>query len=299
MKNQNGQISVVIVNYNAGEKLANCIASAINQVDEIIVVDNASRDNSISIVTSVFPNNPKLLIIRNRANLGFGKACNIGYQACSGASVLFLNPDCVLSNDTLKTLNHCLHENAMCGMVGGLILNEDGSEQAGGRRDAPTPWNSLVRAFKLSWLSNRYPLIFPDYNLHKRPVSDQPAEIDAISGSCMLVKREAIENVGIFDEGYFMHVEDLDWCIRFRQNGWKILFVPDAKVMHHRGVCSRSRPIFVEWHKHKGMIRYYNKFLRYQYPRILSALVYSAIWLRFVVVAYYYALRQVSCRNCD
>jgi GT2 family glycosyltransferase len=101
----------------------------------------------------------------------------------------------------------------------------------------------------------------------------------------MLVRRAAIADVGEWDEGYFLHCEDLDWCLRFRRKGWKILFVPDARVDHVHGGCSRSRPIFVEWHKHRGMIRFYRKFFREDYPRGLMGLVAVGVWLHFVLVA--------------
>src|SRR3546814_512653 len=108
----------------------------------------------------------------------------------------------------------------------------------------------------------------------------------------MLVKRQAVEDVGLCDEGYFLHCEDLDWCMRFRQKGWKILFVPSAHISHALGACSRSRPIFVEWHKHKGMMRFYRKFFRHQYPGLLMGLVTAGVWLRFsLAVAYLTAQR--------
>ena len=102
------------------------------------------------------------------------------------------------------------------------------------------------------------------------------------------------EDVGPLDDGYFMHCEDLDWCMRFRQKGRQILFVPTAKVVHFLGVCSKSRPIFVEWHKHKGMMRFYRKFFRHQYPGILMWLVGLGVWLRFGLIATYYSGRHVA-----
>jgi len=141
-------------------------------------------------------------------------------------------------------------------------------------------------------LGNIWPRLFFDFYLHKKPLPSQPIEVEAISGACMLVKREAIEDVGQWDEGYFLHCEDLDWCMRFRQKGWKIMFVPDAKVAHDKGTCSRSRPIFVEWHKHKGMMRFYRKFFRHQYPGVLMWLVAAGVWLRFSAVALYYTVKR-------
>ena len=103
----------------------------------------------------------------------------------------------------------------------------------------------------------------------------------------MLVKRTAVEDVGLWDEAYFLHCEDLDWCMRFRQKNWKILFVPAARITHALGISSKSRPIFVSWHKHRGMIRFYRKFFRHQYPSILMGLVMLGVWLRFALVVVY------------
>ena len=101
-------------------------------------------------------------------------------------------------------------------------------------------------------------------------------------------------DVGNMDEGYFMHCEDLDWCMRFRQKEWKIMFVLDARVVHHKGTCSKTRPIFVEWHKHKGMMRFYRKFFRHQYPSVLFWIVGAGVWLRFTMVAIYHTLRKIK-----
>ena len=290
-------VSVVIVNYNAGQFLTACIDSAlaqVSQVSEVLVVDNASTDLSLERCTEYFPEEPKLEIIRNTTNLGFAAACNIGIARAAGAYVLFLNPDCVLSAGSLQRMVQVLEAHSEAGMVGGLLTNEDGTEQAGGRRAVPTPWRSFVRAFGLHRFAKYWPRLFFDFHLHKQALPDRPIEVEAISGALMLVRREAIDNVGLWDEGYFLHCEDFDWCMRFRRKGWKILFVPDAPVMHHKGVCSRSRPIFVEWHKHKGMMRFYRKFFRHQYPGILMWLVALGVWLRFAAVAAYYSIRRTA-----
>ncbi|MDX9817152.1 MAG: glycosyltransferase family 2 protein [Smithellaceae bacterium] len=130
--------------------------------------------------------------------------------------------------------------------------------------------------------------------LHKEPLPEKPIEVEAISGSFMLVKREAIDDVGVLDEGYFMHCEDLDWCMRFRQRGWKIIFVPEASVIHYQGTCSHARPVFVEWNKHKGMVRFYRKFFRHRYPGVLFWMVVSSVWIRFSMIAAYHALRKIK-----
>ena len=296
--NADCKVSVVIVNYNAGEILLDCVASAQRQAGQVIVVDNASDDNSIAALRHTFP---AIRVILNERNLGFAAACNLGAQAADGNHVFFLNPDCILESNAVSTLLQEVNSTPDVGMVGGLITNPDGTEQVGGRRAVPTPWRSFVRAFGFSALGNRYPKLFSDFALHKQPLPEHSIEVEAVSGACMLVRRDALEDVRLLDEGYFMHCEDLDWCMRFRQKGWKILFVPDARMIHHKGHCSKSRPIFVEWHKHKGMMRFYRKFFRYQYPGLLMYFVTVGVWVRFTTIAGYYLtghlLRKLRLRH--
>ncbi|MDB5822785.1 MAG: dTDP-Rha--alpha-D-GlcNAc-pyrophosphate polyprenol alpha-3-L-rhamnosyltransferase [Herminiimonas sp.] len=277
-------ISAIVVNYNAGLLLTECILAALPQVSEILVVDNASSDSSIENLVAQVANEPRLKILRNGANLGFAAACNIGFSRAKGDCVLFLNPDCRMESGAAALMLAALQANGSVGMVGGLLVNPDGSEQGGGRRAVPTPWRSFVRVFGLSRWEKRWPKLFFDFYLHKRPLPSQAIEVEAISGACMLVKRAAIDLVGLWDEGYFLHCEDLDWCMRFRRSGWRIMFVPSARITHELGMCSRSRPVFVEWHKHKGMMRFYRKFFRHQYPGMLMPLVATGVWLRFGLV---------------
>jgi GT2 family glycosyltransferase len=287
-------ISVVIVDYNAGQVLTECVESALPHVSEVLVVDNGSTDSSLELLTEHFPDEPKLKIIRNGTNLGFAAACNLGAEDAPAPYLLFLNPDCILGTDSLQRMLQVLEMNPAAGMAGGLLINQDGTEQAGGRRAVPTPWRSFVRASGLHRLERYSPRLFFDFHLHKQPLPAEPIEVEAISGALMLVKREAIEDVGVWDEGYFLHCEDLDWCMRFRKKGWKILFVPDAPVIHYKGTCSRSRPIFVEWHKHKGMMRFYHKFFREEYPGMMMWLVAFGIWLRFGAAAAWQGARHVT-----
>ncbi len=278
-------VSVIIVNYNAGTLLLDCVDSCSDEDTEVIVVDNQSSDNSIDLLrTKVAKATKSVTIIVNESNLGFAAACNIGASAAQAASLLFLNPDCRMDPGALKVLTSTLANNPQSGMVGGLLVDPDGTEQGGGRRAVPTPWRSFVRTFGLARFAHRWPKLFYDFYLHKQPLPEHPVEVEAISGACMLVRREAIEQVGPWDEGYFLHCEDLDWCMRFRMAGWQILFVPEARVVHHQGGCSQSRIYFVEWHKHKGMVRFYQKFFRNQYPGALMVIVSIGVWLRFAAV---------------
>jgi GT2 family glycosyltransferase len=282
-------VSVIIVNYNAGDCLRDCVVSALSQVDDVIVVDNDSTDDSVAQLEAEFADDQRLKVIRNRANLGFAVACNIGAEHSTGRDLLFLNPDCVLAPDSVKRLVRVLEESLDVGMVGGLLLNPDGTEQPGGRRAVPTPWRAFVRVSGLSHLSWRWPKLCSDFLLHKQPLPDGPVEVEAISGACTLIRRAVFNEVGHWDERYFLHCEDLDLCMAIRGKGLKIMFVPSARIVHDKGRCSRSRPIFVEWHKHLGMIRFYRKYFRHQYPSVLLCLVCLGVWLQFSCVAMRYA----------
>jgi len=282
------KLSVIIVNYNAGSFLLDTVNTVLDlgTAAKIIVVDNGSVDHSMDKLDHLAVSQPLLTCIHNKTNVGFAKACNMGISFTDeNDDLLFLNPDCVMNPDALDKMLTCLRSNPQTAMVGPLLMNNNGTEQAGGRRSIPTPWRSFVRVFGLSKLSERYPKLFSDFLLHQQPLPDDIVEVEAISGSCMLVRRAAIRDIGVLDEGYFMHCEDLDWCMRFRRAKWKIMFVPDATVVHYRGVCSESRPLFVEWHKHKGMMRFYRKFFRYQYPGVLMWIVALAVWFRFGTLA--------------
>lgn len=292
-------VSAIIVNYNAGLILNEAVNSLLcsASVAKVLVVDNGSSDHSMDELESLANSQSRLISIYNKANLGFAKACNIAIAAAGENDyLLFLNPDCLIDKEALETLLACMKSSPQVGMAGPLLLNPDGTEQAGGRRTVPTPWRSFIRAFGLSGLRSRYPRLFSDFLLHQQPLPDCSIEVEAISGSCMLVRRAAIRDVGALDEGYFMHCEDLDWCMRFCQRGWKIMFVPDARVSHHKGTCSKTRPIFIEWHKHKGMMRFYRKFFRHQYPGVLFWTVGAGVWLRFTMVAIYHTLRKIKQR---
>lgn len=285
-------VSLIIVNYNAGALLQACVSSSLDRVDELIVVDNASSDDSLARLEAAFPGDARLQIVRNPNNRGFAAACNAGVRRSSGSHLFFLNPDCVLQPDTVTLLLRVLADHPAAGMVGGSLVDPDGTEQGGGRRAIPTPWRSFVRAFGLQRFADRWPRLFFDFHLHKQPLPTEPSEVEAISGACMLVRRVAMEDAGQWDEGYFLHCEDLDLCMTMRRRGWKILFVPEARIIHDKGGCSRSRPIFVEWHKHRGMVRFYRKFFGNDYPAVLMWLVILGVWLRFALLAGYHAARR-------
>jgi hypothetical protein len=289
-------VSTIIVNYNAGNLLLDCVRFALAQAEQVVVVDNGSTDASMALLAEQFSTEPRLVMQQIEQNLGFAAGCNIGIRLATQTQLLFLNPDCILGAGALPRMVEVLNSDSTIGMVGGLLINPDGSEQGGGRRAVPTPWRSFVRVFGLARLNHRWPKLFFDFHLHNQPLPKEPIEVEAISGALMLVRKTAVDKVGTWDEAYFLHCEDLDWCMRFRQHGLKILFVPDAQVLHHQGHCSRARPFFVEWHKHKGMIRFYHKFFKHQYPSVLMGLVTAGVWFRFALVSLQHLAKWVVTR---
>jgi len=286
-------VSVIIINHNAGDILIQCVTHATNQALQTIVIDNASSDASLEKLKAVFSDSKNLIIHSAGTNQGFAAGCNMGYRLADQPYILFLNPDCILAGHTLSRLINTLESDPSIGMAGGRITNPDGTEQGGARRDIPTPWRAFVRATGLYRLEKFWPTVFPDFHLHKKPLPDHPIEVEATSGAMMLVRREALDDVGGWDEGYFLHCEDLDLCMRLRQKGWKIVFAPDAGALHYQGICSKARPVFVAWHKHKGMIRFYRKFFDKQYSGVLMRLVTCGVWFRFILTVLYHAARRV------
>ncbi|WP_309109591.1 glycosyltransferase family 2 protein [Pseudomonas brassicacearum] len=290
-----GECDVIIVNYNAAELLLASVGSAFAAgASKVIVVDNDSHDDSLMRLEQTQVVGDSLQIVRNATNLGFAVACNQGARLSTAPNLLFLNPDTELAANAIDRMQRALRSSPEIGMVGGFLCNPDGSEQAGGRRVFPTPRRAFMRAFGLSRLSALFPSILSDFLLHKEPLPRTPVVVEAISGACMLVKREAIESVGLWDEDYFLHCEDLDWCMRFHQAGWRVLFVPDARVMHVFGGCSRHRPYFVEWHKHLGFLRFYRKFFRRKYPLALWFSVVIGVWIRFGLMVLRHATTRLG-----
>jgi len=291
-------VVVVVVNYNAGALLSESVKDVLASTVpvEVIVVDNGSSDDSIKVLRDRIGPDPRLSIIETGRNLGFAKAANIGLRRSTAEYCLILNPDCLVQPDTLEKVINTILLDPDVGVAGCLIRNPDGSEQAGGRRSVPTPWRSFVRVLNLDkWMpaNPRWRTFL--HNLD--PIPDEPVSVEAISGAFMLAPRKSLMQVGLLDEGYFMHCEDLDWCMRFRSAGWKIAFVPDAEVVHYKGTCSTSRPVFVEWHKHRGMVRFYRTHFRHQYPWPLMLVVFAAVWTRFSLLAGHILVARVVRRR--
>lgn len=291
---RSASVSVVIVNFNAGGLLLQAARSVLasDLTTELFLVDNGSTDDSLAEVRRALGSDARLHVIENGRNLGFARAANLALRQARGEYLLLLNPDCVLGQDTLPGMVAAMDAHPNAGAGGCLIRNPDGSEQAGCRRAVPTPGRSLVRVLHLDKL---FPgnARFRSFVLTDQPLPEGPTKVEAISGAFMLARRAALDTVGLLDEGYFLHCEDLDWCMRFLEAQWDILFVPGYEAVHYKGTCSGRRPVRVLWHMHKGMARFYGKFFRARSGLLLMAAVYTAVWLRFGMLAAPALLRAI------
>lgn len=231
-------LSIIIVNYNVKEFLQNLLHSiekaSANISKEIIVIDNASDDGSVNILKEKFPS---VKLIENKINVGFGKANNQGLQIAKGEYILFINPDCIVSEDTFDKMISFFKSQPDCGLAGCKILNSDGTLQLACRRSFPGPWTSFT---KVTGLSTLFPKskIFARYNLTYQD-ENKTYEVDAVSGSFMMIRREVYEKVGGFDEQFFMYGEDLDLCYRVQKNGFKVYYVHDTQIIHYKGESTK------------------------------------------------------------
>src|SRR5208283_1624252 len=209
-------VSIIIVNYNVRDFLNNALVSVFRALEgmngEVFVVDNASDDGSSDLVRQSFP---KVRLIANNTNVGFAKANNQALAMSSGKYLMLLNPDTVVQEDTFRTLINFFEANGDVGMAGCKILNPDGTLQLACRRSFPAPWVAFTKVSGLSSVFGSTKL-FGKYNLtYLNP--DESYEVDAISGSCMMIRREVFDTVGGLDESFFMYGEDLDWCYRIQK----------------------------------------------------------------------------------
>ena len=280
------KVQAVVVNYNAGPRLLDCACALLAEpgLGRVWIVDNASGDGSLDAVERLAASESRLHILRNELNLGFGSANNQALRDGVGSDWLLVNPDCMIKSGALDAFRRCLTTYPRAGLLGGLVRNPDGSEQRGCRRDLPRLDSSIARSLGLSRLFGRRAWTDFDHTGSALPV--EPTTVGAVSGAFMYIKAEALAAVGPFDEGYFLHCEDLDICRRMADGGWDVMFVPFAEAVHFQGSSSRRTPLRVHWHKHKGMWRYYAKFEANEHHALLNGLVWLGIWTRFVMTAF-------------
>jgi len=257
--NKPPQISIVIVSYNVRHFLSQCISSILNSICnvefEIIVVDNNSKDNSCEFIKNNFPN---VKLIENKDNLGFGKANNIGFSVSNGKYVLILNPDTIISPDTLQTMYEFMENNIDVGIAGCKVLNSDGSFQLACRRGFPTPWASFTKLFGLQKIFPNLKL-FGKYNMTFKSI-DESYQVDAVIGAFMFVNKEVIDRINGFDEKYFMYGEDIDFCKKANLLGYKTYYVHTTTIVHYKGESTKRSNINDLNHFYEAMKIYANTY---------------------------------------
>lgn len=246
-----GDVAVVVVNYESGPALARCVEGWTRQAPaELVVVDNGSSDGSVDELRRRLPG---VVVIDPGANLGYGAAANRGAAATTASTVLVCNSDLEVESDALAVLVAALAQRPHCGVVGPLIRDGAGRRYPSARR-----FPSLVDAAGHAMLG----LFVPDNRFTRAYLQAELAEagrtreVDWLSGACLLVRRQAFEEIGGFDESYFMYAEDVDLCWRLARAGWTAAYVPEAEVTHLQGVSTGARPYRMILEHHRSLLRF-------------------------------------------
>ncbi len=250
--------SVVLVVFMTGESLFPSVDSALSQpeVTEVIMVDNGSLPEDAARLAELAALNPRVRLVTGQGNVGFARGANLGARLARGDLLVFLNPDAFLGAGGVTALAQALSGRPAPSLVGARIVNSDGSEQRGGRRGEITPLSTLL---SLSTLARRTPALRRfEVHLEDQPTPAGVVETPTVSGACFAMRREDFEALGGFDEGYFLHVEDIDLCWRVRRAGGQVVFQPAAPVVHV-GHTSRANPLRVEFAKGRGLARFFRK----------------------------------------
>ena len=246
------KLSIIIVNWNTQDFLKNCLGSIFNQPIhceyEVWVVDNASTDESIVNIENLYP---KVKLIRNPNNVGFGHANNQAVRLAVGDYFLILNPDTLVHPGTIDTLAAYLATCPQAAAVGPRLLNADGSLQISAF-PAPTLGRELWRLFHLDKIISigQYP------HAH---FSNKPLKVDVLMGACLLIRSEMVKQIGLFDEDFFIYSEEVDLCERIRKSGWELHWIPNAQVTHFGGMSTRqvAKAMFLELYRNK--IKFFRK----------------------------------------
>lgn len=234
-------ISVIVVNYNVKPFLEQALHSILKALmgipSEVFVVDNSSGDGSVLLVRERFRG---VHLIENDENIGFARANNQALRRARGKTVCLVNPDTLVREDTFRVCLDYLDTHPRVGAVGCKILNPDGTLQLACRRSFPTPWVAFTKVVGLSRLFPNSKL-FGKYNMtYLEP--DEITEVEALSGSFMMLRKQVVDEVGLLDEIFFLYGEDLDWCYRIRQKGWRIIYLPKTQIIHYKGRSTQEAP---------------------------------------------------------
>ncbi len=280
------RLSVVFLNYNTRDLTRQALSSVLAAVEglevEIFVVDNASVDGSADMVAEEFP---QVKLICNEANVGFAAGNNVALRQVAGEYALLINTDTIVRRDALRTMVEFLDAHPEAGACGCKILDPDGTLQLDSRRGFPTPLAAFCKMSGLSRFFPKHPLIARYHMTYLDP--EQTAEVEVLSGSCMMVRKAAMDQVGLLDESYFMYGEDIDWCYRFHQAGWKIYYVPTTEIIHFRGESGRGVPLRILYRKSRAMSIFVNKHMARRFR-------FFPLWLLQVGIALYGTFRFLA-----
>jgi len=281
------RVAAVVVNYHTGPLLGDCLRRLLRcaELAELVLVDNGSVPGEIDTLLAELDDR-RILRLDLPNNPGFAVGCNRGARACSSPWLLIVNPDCLVEPDTLERLGRVASGHERLGVLGALLVDGQGRPDPASLRRDPLPGRAIASALGLDRFDaiDGVPLPIPFGQI-------EPMQGDAVSGALMLVRREAWNAARGFDEGYFMHAEDLDLCRRVRELGWQVWCAPAVHVVHVKGVSSRSHPLRVELYKHRGLLRYFDKFDAPRCAWPLRALVRIGAWARLLLVLGRGALR--------
>lgn len=283
-------VSVLIVSYNVRDYLLQCVEAiyANSEVPlEVVVVDNASKDGSAEALAEKFP---QAHLVRMRKNVGFGKANNAGFEHCRGRFVLLLNPDVDVSERCIGALADFLLVRPDVGAVGPRLLRPDGHLDQACRRGFPTPSTAFYRVVGLSRVFP-HSRIFNRYNMGHLP-PDKAHEIDSGTAACLMVRRVAVERIGLFDPAFFMYGEDLDLCYRLKEHGWKVFYLPGAEAVHVKGASTRQATGRMLYEFHSAMWTFHHKHFADDYPAFGNGLVWAAIWTRWAMLSGWSAITK-------
>lgn len=278
-------VSVVIVAADSGALLRECVARVLASTApvEVIVVDNGSRDGVPQALARAHEHDERVRFVSNHANLGFGPAVNVGARHAQGDVLLVLNPDCMLEPDTIAHLLEVQRMHPDAGVIGAVVCDADGAPDPASRRRDPLlrrSWNEMRGRAGRETDDPRCEGV----NV-RGPMPEAVVEAENVSGACMLLPGAAFQRLQGFDEGYFLHCEDLDLCRRARDAGYKVLLAGNVRVVHARGGSSAHRPVFVSWHKHRGMWRWFRRFDPAARNPFVRVAVRAGIWLHFAATA--------------
>ncbi len=275
-------IAAVVVTHESASSIDDCLMRlrVAHGVHEIRVVDNASTDDTMETVQRHALQDARLRFIANPDNPGFAIGCNQGARDTQASWLAFVNPDLMVEADTLSRLRAHAVGTAGEAMLGVDLVDEDGVRDAAARRRDP----QFAAMLRSPGAASRLGVAADDGQ------ALQP--VDIISGALMLMPRALFDRIGGFDEGYRLHAEDMDLCRRARDAGALVAVANDIRVLHLRGVSSRARPVFVEWHKHRGLWRYFRTFEAAKQGPVTQLGVLAAIWLHFGAVLARILLRR-------